>query len=367
MDWPTRSVFGGNTWVATRHASGPVYFPVEGRSLADHEKAAHRWVTGRLARHLVRDGSYLVPSDTLSTMQAAELGIQWIDQFFGGIVPYPFVGTKLISHPLVTTQAVAPPGWRHHHAHRLEGLVVPGWGAFSVPDLHEAAQRLLVDGAIRLKLGMGRGGSHQWVIADQAALVALLQETSLHAALSSGAVVERELHRPVTLSVGHIILPSLSMSYLGYQHEVRDGRGVARYGGSRLCCVRGSLSMLLETLSDAHERRAVEQASAYHEAMLEAFPELLISRANYDVIQGHDAQGRWHSGVLEQSWRIGGASPAEIVAAERLALESLHRVDVAYVECYGADAVAPDGAEIIHRAASPTGETPSLTYVMAHS
>ena len=62
-----------------------------------------------------------------------------------------------------------------------------------------------------------------------------------------------------------------------------------------------------------------------------------------------------------------GRDPAEIVAAERLALESRQRVDVAYVECYEAGAGAPDDAETIHRTDAPTGETPSLTYVRAHS
>lgn len=353
--------------MADIYTNGPIYLPVDSRRMAKHEIAAHHWVTQRLSRHLVREGPYLVPSDTLSAAQAAALGLRWIDQFFGGIVPYPFVGTKLVSHPLVAVEAVAPPGWRHRHARRLEGLVVPGWGAFSVQDLEKAAKRLLVEGAVRLKLGMGRGGSHQWTIADEAALAALLEDASLDAALSSGAVVERELHHARTLSVGHVILPSLSMSYIGYQHEVPDVNGRARYGGSRLCCVRGCLSMLLASVSEPHERHAVEQARAYHDAMMEAFPELLVSRANYDVIQGYDAQGQWHSGVLEQSWRIGGASPAEIVAAERLALEARDRVDVAYVERYDQDATAPGDAESIYRATVRSGETPSLTYVQVHS
>lgn len=343
---------------------GPVYVPVEGRQLAGHELAAHHWVVARLACHLVRDGTYVVPSDTLSVEQAYALGIQWVDQFFGGIVPFPFVGTKLVSHPLVAMHASAPKGWRHQHPHRLSGLVVPGWGAFSVSDLHEAAGRLLGEGAVRLKLAEGRGGGQQWVVPDLASLKILLEgEAALAAGIEAGVVVERDLRRPVTLSVGHVILPTLSLSYLGYQREARDRHGASRYGGSRLCCIRGSLSMLLETLGEPRERLAVEQASAYHDAMFEAFPELVISRANYDVIQGFDAQGNWHSGVLEQSWRIGGASPAEIIAAEVLSNGKRQRVETAYVECYEADAVAPEGAEVVYRATNDTGDAPTLTYV----
>lgn len=343
---------------------GPVYVPVDGRQLAEHELAAHHWVVDRLGRHLMRDSPYVVPSDTLSVEQAYALDITWVDQFFGGIVPFPFVGTKLVSHPLVATHASAPQGWRHQHPHRLSGLVVPGWGAFSVTDLHEAAGRLLADGAVRLKLGEGRGGGQQWVVPDVASLQSLLDgEAALVAGIEAGVVVERELTRQTTLSVGHVILPTLSLSYIGYQREARDSQGTSHYGGSRLCCSRGSLSMLLATLGDPRERLAVEQASAYHDAMLEAFPELVISRANYDVIQGFDARGNWHSGVLEQSWRIGGASPAEIVAAELLSTGNRQHVETAYVECYEADAVAPEEAEIVYRATRAVVDTPALTYV----
>ena len=38
------------------------------------------------------------------------------------------------------------------------------------------------------------------------------------------------------------------------------------------------------------------------------------SRRNYDVVAGLDARGQRRCGVLEQSWRVGGASPAELVA-----------------------------------------------------
>ena len=45
-------------------------------------------------------------------------------------------------------------------------------------------------------------------------------------------------------------------------------------------------------------------------------PGFFASRRNYDVAQGVDAAGRRRSGVLEQSWRLGGASGAEIAALE---------------------------------------------------
>jgi len=40
------------------------------------------------------------------------------------------------------------------------------------------------------------------------------------------------------------------------------------------------------------------------------------SRRNYDTVQGRDSRGNRRAGVLEQSWRLGGASSAEIAALQ---------------------------------------------------
>jgi hypothetical protein len=65
------------------------------------------------------------------------------------------------------------------------------------------------------------------------------------------------------------------------------------------------------------------------------------------VVQGLDAQGRRRSGVLEQSWRIGGASGAEIAALEAFqADESLRMVRASTVEVYGEDMEPPVGAGV---------------------
>lgn len=49
---------------------------------------------------------YFVPCDTLCDLgQARRLGIHGADDLFGGVVPRPFVATKLISHPLPRLRA----------------------------------------------------------------------------------------------------------------------------------------------------------------------------------------------------------------------------------------------------------------------
>ena len=65
-------------------------------------------------------------------------------------------------------------------------------------------------------------------------------------------------------------------------------------------------------------RRAIEQARVYHGAALANFDGIILSRCNYDVAQGRDRSGRPYGGVLEQSWRMGGASAAEVAALEAL-------------------------------------------------
>jgi hypothetical protein len=79
---------------------------------------------------------------------------------------------------------------------------------------------------------------------------------------------------------------------------------------------------------------------------------MFASRRNYDVVQGLDAAGRRRSGVLEQSWRVGGASGAEIVALEAFRAGPAPRaVRASTVEIYGEGAPPPPGATVCFRGA----------------
>ena len=82
-------------------------------------------------------------------------------------------------------------------------------------------------------------------------------------------------------------------------------------------------------------RTAVGQARVY-DAATSVFPGLFASRRNYDVAQGANARGQWRSGVLEQSWRVGGATGAEIAALEAFRADpGLQVVHTSTVEVYG--------------------------------
>jgi hypothetical protein len=72
-----------------------------------------------------------------------------------------------------------------------------------------------------------------------------------------------------------------------------------------------------------------------------------MSRSNYDVAQGVDGDGVWRSGVLEQSWRIGGASGAEVLALRAFGDDpGLRWVEASTYELYADDVALPPGAEV---------------------
>jgi hypothetical protein len=80
---------------------------------------------------------------------------------------------------------------------------------------------------------------------------------------------------------------------------------------------------------------------------------MCASRRNYDIGQGLDTEQHYRSGVLEQSWRIGGASPAEVLALEAFQTESsLDAVRASTTEIY--KLVTPPGdAFVCFRSVDP--------------
>lgn len=114
------------------------------------------------------------------------------------------------------------------------------------------------------------------------------------------------------------------------------------YGGSELRVARGGFDALRRLDLADRERRAIDLACQYDAAVSAAYPALIASRRNYDVAFGLGADGRPRAGVLEQSWRAGGASIAELAAMQAFALSpALREVRAATRERYGADEPAP--------------------------
>lgn len=99
---------------------------------------------------------------------------------------------------------------------------------------------------------------------------------------------------------------------------------------------------------------------------MSCFPGTLVSRRNYDVLRGLDAAGRPRSGVLEQSWRMGGASGAEIVALEAFRADpGRHVVRARTVEVYGPSHMPPGATVYFHGTDEQVG--PITKYVQVES
>jgi hypothetical protein len=327
----------------------------------EHERATQRGIAARLAAMMgcrcdevtgsaaasTVDLGYLVPDVTIDALDTARaLGIRGEEDLFGGVVPFSFVATKTITHPLVDPTAAAPPGWQADFPERVRAVVLPGWSAFSMGDARAAGRRLLEGGDVRVKLASGIGGSGQSVARDEAELDAQLAEIAA-AEFAAGVVLERNLVDVRTWSVGQVRVGSLLASYIGTQRTTRSRHGKEVYGGSSIQVVHGGFDALEPLTLEDGARRAIAMARTYHESALTCFAGMLASRSNYDVIEGRDGTGRQCLGVLEQSWRIGGASGAEVAALEALNDDpALQTVRASTTELHGPDVPIPEGATV---------------------
>ena len=352
---------------STRRRAGPRTLVVHDATAQDgppgHDRQSRRNVARRLAEVMgwafggeYRDGAagaapwYFVPTDALLLAQAHRLGIRGPQQLFGGVVPHAFVATKAITHPLVADDAVAPDGWVRDCAERTAGSVLRGYTTFCAGDARRAALRLLQDGPVRIKCVSGIGGAGQHVAATTGALDDALAAIDPGEFGGPGVAVEEDLAEGVTFSIGRVDCGGTVIAYCGTQRNTRNGRGHEVYGGSDLDVVRGGFSALLASGLRDERRQAAELAQAYDAAAFAAYPAAFASRRNYDVLFGRDAAGRARAGVLEQSWRIGGASAAEVLALAAFRRDPARdRVRCATVEVYDDACPLPDGAFVHYR------------------
>ncbi|HYT95342.1 MAG TPA: DUF3182 family protein [Gemmataceae bacterium] len=291
---------------------------------------------------------YFVPSDTLVGIEAARaLGVYTEDDLFGGVVPHSFVATKAITHPLVESGAEAPAGWSHGFAERVRDAVLPGFTVFTPRDARRAAVDLLAHGPVRLKPARGTGWRGQIVVTGPAELEAALSAVEAAELPCDGLVLEQNLRDVTTYSVGQVRVAGLLATYCGTERATTDNSGATVYGGSDLLVVRGDYDALLRFDLAPEVRLAVAQARVYDMATQE-FSGLFASRRNYDVLRGLDAEGGWRSGVLEQSWRLGGASGPEVAALAAFRADpTLLAVHAWCVEVFG-DGAEPPPQAIVH-------------------
>jgi hypothetical protein len=350
-----------------------------GEPIAHHEERRHE-ALGRIIAEIKNapfegdydpvdhreSNCYYVPHYTIVGAQIAEdLGIRGPDDLFGGVVPHWFLNTKAIVHDLLGAEADRPDGWDTRLAASIAPHTLPGYSAFSPKDAREAGLRLLRQGPARVKDAFAAGGLGQTVVRSVSELERALDASASGSSNSGFAVsIEANLEDIITYSIGHVYVDGISVSYWGTQRTTRDNSGAVAYGGSDLNLVRGRFEDVIPIAPTPETRLAIEAASAFDAAALKHYPGIFASRRNYDVAQGHDAQGTFHCGVIDQSWRIGGTSGVEVVAV-RIFKE---RPDVTIIRgssfnVYGHDAVAPASA-LIHYQGQDSEFGPLLMYTV---
>ncbi len=295
----------------------------------------------------------LVPGDALEEDAASDAGIFDRSDILGGVVPAFFIGTKGITHGLVDDDADCPPEWSFDMARLMGDAALPGYTAFSHADAGKAGRLLLAKGPVRIKDVCGKAGLGQVVVRDAAELDAALALEDATDLAHCGIVLEENLTDVVTYSVGVVELAGEIISYWGSQNLTTDHKGREVYGGSDLFVVRGGFAALAKLDLPQHLARAVRCAAIFDQAAHTAYPGLILTRRNYDVIEGIDAAGNRRIGVLEQSWRVGGASGAEIAALEAFHAEpDTMQVRCSTVEVY--DLVTPPvGATLYYQGVDP--------------
>lgn len=316
-------------------------------STPEHEHSVHlklaEGLAGLLGTQVVdaatttaHDNLYYLPTETLiDPMRHAWLGVRSIADFFGGMVKHPYMATKAISHPL-PANARFPQGWTDDFARRASDALLRGYTVFNQENAQQAADLLLRDGPIRLKPVRATAGRGQTVLTRADELPALLDQMDPQELAVWGLVLEENLDHVATFSVGQALVAGITCSYYGTQQLTQDHDGVSVYGGSDLVLVRGGYDALLQLELDEPQRLAITQACTYEQAALATLPGFLASRRNYDVARGQTREGHWRSGVLEQSWRIGGASSAELLALQAFADDpALQRVRASTHEVFG--------------------------------
>ncbi|MEE5115253.1 DUF3182 family protein [Pseudomonas alliivorans] len=332
--------------------------------LSTHETVTHQVLAQKLATllgaefvglydsvtHQGRD-LYFVPSDTL--IEQDHPAIRSADDLFGGMLTEPFMATKALSHPLPDHATHKPPGWSDAFHRQAAQAVLNGFSVFAEQDALKVGIQMLANGPVRIKPVLATAGRGQVVVTTAAALAAAVARQNLQEVKEYGLVLEENLTEVETFSVGQVQVAGLTASYYGTQDLTRDNQGETVYGGSRLHLVRGDYQALLRQSLDKPVSHAVQQALAYENAAFACFPGLIASRRNYDIAQGINAQGQRRSGVLEQSWRIGGASAAEIEALLLFNADpTLHQVDISTHEVYGKTTL-PSNAQVLYEGDDP--------------
>ena len=163
---------------------------LKGYDFGGHHQAAHDY-SGPV---------FFVPDDTLLRDEASSLGIRRANDFYGGIVPHPFVKTKAITHQLIGRDAQRPQGWSTVFAEKVRDVALPGYTVFSARDARLAARRMLERGPVRLKKPLSASGQGQTLVTTMGQLDLFLERFDADEMATYGLVLEENLRDVRTLT-----------------------------------------------------------------------------------------------------------------------------------------------------------------------
>ncbi len=274
---------------------------------------------------------YPVLARTVTREHARVLGAENTRDFYGLAVEDLNVVGKSILHPSISRRH--PLFHREQFARKVLGQTLPGITGFSKEDLlagYENGYAGSLDHALdyeqyglRVKLPNESDGVGQFTIQSKDDLVTLLEAIEDKDIHEQGLVLEADVQKPETISVGFARIGDEQLSFIAQQKDARvlvDHKGKTieqnRYGGAYVVVAKGPLQLLCQaTEATSRERSAVEKTLAFHEAYQRIY-DPLASRLSFDVIFGEGKNGLPLAGISDITGRLGGTCPALMQAAE---------------------------------------------------
>jgi len=241
--------------------------------------------------------AFFVPSKTLPKKAAHALGITTVHDFYGGAVEDLLHVSKSALHSRIRKDSNQPLAYSEKFAAQVADVVLPGFTFFGVDEGFDESD-----------------GAGQDLVTSIGHLRSLLGSLDPYFVSQNGMVLEVNLEDARTTSAGIFYLGGELYSQLARQKDIKmNGRTL--YGGAVMRICRGGFDSLSRcSRGDNHSGLVIEQAGIIHERMGLFDP--LVSRASYDVLQGITSQGEFLSGVTDITYRLGGSSPAEVLALD---------------------------------------------------
>lgn len=280
----------------------------------------------------IKPGVVIIPHTPMSLKDGEILGIEDRDQLFDGAVVSALKARKTIFHSPVPLASFVPNDFPHSFAEFVSKnkLNLPGYSAFSIPDIKKAYKLLTKKGyVVRFKDATGSFGTKQSKIRGDKHLNEIISQLNLENLEKYGVVLEANLigkkkKEPETLSAGWSYIGGEMYSYVGVQY-IGKTNTPHTYLGTELSLVKGNVDKLAKVISSSQFSELIKQVLLLNKATA-YLPDLICARFNFDFLKGKfelldkKKQEKQKEGiyVLEQGFEPGGASGAILLAAKEL-------------------------------------------------